>query len=70
MTIRYKVRWLYDGVAETHTGTGFGDTYGDAVNNVIKYYGEDNLDLMSFYLTENNDVVEDGSLTENFNFEE
>ena len=70
MTLRYKIKYLdyvskHDMVEEK--GFCYGASYGEAIEKLIHYYGEDAIDMVQFYIMDDHDgVVTDEDLEDEF----
>ena len=52
MNAKYKVTFYQDFNEEKDEGIAFGEDYGDIVNNICHYYGEDNIEEVTITLFE------------------
>lgn len=57
MNAKYKVTRYVNFNEEKDEGVAFGHDYGDIVNNICRYYGEDNIEEVTITLFEDYDQI-------------
>ena len=56
MNAKYKITFYTDFKEKKDEGIAFGETYGDIVNNICHYYGEDSVEEVTITLFEDYDL--------------
>lgn len=56
MNAKYKITFYTDFKEKKDEGIAFGENYGDIVNNICRYYGEDSVEEVTITLFEDYDL--------------
>lgn len=56
MNAKYKITFYTDFKEKKDEGIAFGENYGDIVNNICHYYGEDSVEEVTITLFEDYDL--------------